>query len=127
MYMIKLLLVGLGGFVGAVGRYLVSGLAHKIFSTEVYPVGTITVNVIGCLVLGFCAGLVQSREFLSTEFRLCVMIGLLGSFTTYSTFSYETVMLLRDGQYIAAMVNVTGHLILGLLAVAAGYAVSNAV
>jgi len=125
--MIKLLLVGLGGFVGAVGRYLVSGLAQKIFNTETYPVGTITVNVIGCLILGFLAGLVQTREFLGTEFRLCIMIGLLGSFTTYSTFSYETVMLLRDGQYIAALVNVAGHLILGLLAVAGGYAVANAV
>lgn len=125
--MIKLLLVGLGGFAGAVGRYLVSGLAHKVFNTETYPVGTITVNIIGCLLLGFLAGLVQTREFLSTEIRLCVMIGLLGSFTTYSTFSYETVMLLRDGQYIAAVVNVIGHIIVGLLAVAGGYAVANAV
>ena len=123
--MVKLLLVGLGGFIGAVGRYAVSGWVHALFRKSEFPIGTLTVNIVGCLLIGLLGGLVVHKNMFSQDFRLCVMIGLLGSFTTYSTFSYETLALLQEARPGAALLNIVLHLGVGLLAVYAGYTLSN--
>ena len=112
--MIKILLVGAGGLIGAVGRYAVSGWVHRLMGNPWFPFGTLAVNVIGCLAIGFLAGLAESRQVFAAEVRLFLLIGLLGGFTTFSSFGYESVSLIRDGQMFAAAANVLAQVILGL-------------
>jgi len=125
--MIRLLIVGTGGFLGSVSRYLISGLVHRLFTQAAFPYGTLTVNVVGCLAIGLLSGLAESRQLFSPELRLLIFIGFLGGFTTFSTFGYEIVSFARDGQLIAALSNLIMHLVLGLGAVWMGLALSRAI
>ena len=122
--MLLILLVGIGGFFGAVMRYLVSGWVQDIFSNPSFPYGTLTVNVTGCLLIGLLAGLSENRNLLGTETRALVLIGVLGGFTTFSAFSYESLELLRAGESMAAFSNVGLQVCLGLAAVWVGYSAS---
>lgn len=122
--MTNLLAVGLGGFLGAAGRYLLSGGIHRLLKSSWYPMGTLGVNVLGCLLIGFVSGLVEGRGMFSPHTRLFLLVGLLGGFTTFSTFSYESFGLLREGQAVAAGVNILLQVILGLAAVFGGYLLS---
>ena len=119
----ELLAVGLGGFVGAVARYLVSGWVHR-FAGVGFPWGTLTVNLAGCLALGALMGLVEARVAITPAWRLFVGLGVLGSFTTFSTFGYETVELIRGGESGLALANAAGSLALGAVAVFAGAALA---
>lgn len=116
----KALLVGIGGFLGSVLRYGAGGLLHRLLSQALFPWGTLAVNVLGCAAIGFCGGLAELRGLFSPEARLLVFIGLLGGFTTFSSFGYETFHLLRDGETARAAANVTAQMLLGLVAVWAG-------
>lgn len=109
--MLKVLLVGLGGFIGSISRYLVGGLVHRLFPFTVFPYGTLVVNVVGCLLIGFVIGLVEFRQLFRPEIRLFLLIGVLGGFTTFSTFSYETYALARDGETVRAGMNVLLHIV----------------
>jgi CrcB protein len=120
----KILLVGCGGFLGAVGRYLAGGLVHRLFGGPVFPLGTLAVNVSGCLAIGFLAGLSEARGVFSPEARVFLLIGLLGGFTTFSSFGYETFELMRDGEMLPATANVALQLGLGLGGVWAGHVLS---
>ena len=120
----NLLFVGLGGFVGSVLRYLVSGWVQRLSDTPFFPYGTLSVNVVGCLAIGLLGGWADNTELFSPGVRLFVLLGLLGGFTTYSTFGYETMALLRDRQTTAALGYVGLHLALGFGAVALGYGLS---
>ncbi len=111
--------VGAGGFAGAVARYAVSGLAHRWLGAT-FPYGTLAVNVLGCLVIGLVAGVVEVRILLPPAIRAFALLGFLGSFTTFSTFGYETVALWRTGQPWLAAANVASSLLLGLGAVVGG-------
>lgn len=122
--MLLVLLVGVGGFIGAVMRYLVTNWVQDSLHTLSLPYGTLTVNIVGCLLIGLLAGLSESRNLLGPETRALILIGVLGGFTTFSTFSYETVQLLRDGQSLAAFSNIGLQVCLGLVAVWVGYSVS---
>jgi CrcB protein len=113
---IKLLVVGTGGFAGAIARYVISGLTHRILDGR-FPYGTLAVNIIGCFVIGLVMYLVQERGLFPPNVRLFVTIGLVGAFTTYSTFAYESVEMLLDQRYLAAITNVLAHLIIGIGAV----------
>jgi len=115
----KLLLLAIAGGVGTVARYWVSGLAQRV-GRETFPLGTLTVNLVGCLLLGFAMHLVRDRQALSPETRTVVTVGLLGGFTTFSAFGYETLELFRGGSTLLAVVNVAGNVLLGLLAIALG-------
>lgn len=115
--MLKLLVIGCGGFIGAVLRYLVSGLVQNLSGSIRFPFGTLAVNVIGCLLIGLLVYLVETRSMLSVTVRMFVFIGLLGSFTTFSTFGNETLELLRDSKTTLALLNAGAQLILGLAAV----------
>ena len=119
--MMKLLVVGLGGFCGAIARYTLSGLAHRLTGAT-FPVGTLMVNLLGCLAIGVLMALVEDRQWLSAEMRLFLIIGLLGSMTTFSTMGHETVELLRDGSYLLSVANVLANVLLGIGAVIAGRA-----
>jgi len=118
----KLLIIGTGGFLGAVARYWLSGLAHRFGAGFSFPLGTFVVNVIGCLLIGVLMGVVEDRQALSANVRLFLFMGLLGSFTTFSTLSYETYDLFRSGELVAALAYVAGSALIGLAAVALGRA-----
>ncbi|MFZ0390085.1 MAG: fluoride efflux transporter CrcB [Calditrichia bacterium] len=116
----KLLLVGAGGFLGSVSRYLASGAVHRLLKNPWFPYGTLSVNVLGCFLIGLLGGVAESRQLFSPEVRLLVFLGFLGGFTTFSTFGYEVFSFARDGQLAAAGLNIVLHLLLGLAAVWGG-------
>ena len=122
--MILILLVGVGGFFGAVMRYVVTNWVQDFFHVLSLPYGTLTVNLLGCLIIGLLGGLSESRNLLNQEARALLFIGVLGGFTTFSTFGYETVQLLRDGQSLAAFSNIGLQVCMGLVAVWIGYSIS---
>jgi len=119
--MLKLLAVGIGGFVGAVARYGISGLVYR-YSRGPFPAGTLVVNVLGCLVIGALMTLVEERQALSPHTRMFLTIGLLGSFTTFSTVAFETFEMLRERDLMFAGLNVAANVIIGVLAVWLGRA-----
>jgi len=117
-------LVGLGGSVGAVLRFAISGLVHRSLPSVTLPIGTLCVNVLGCLVIGFLGGLVELRQVFGPQARLFLFIGVLGSFTTFSTFAYETLALTQQADFLRASVNVLFQIVLCLACVWLGFAVS---
>ncbi len=118
--MTKSLLVGFGGFLGSIARYLAGGAVHRLAEGSVLPYGTLFVNVTGCLAIGFLSTLSEARGVLSPEARIFLLIGVLGGYTTFSSFGYETSQLLRGGEMLAAMANVLIQVVAGLGAVWAG-------
>lgn len=118
-----LLLVGAGGFLGSVSRYLIGGWVHRALGTS-FPYGTLTVNVLGCLAIGLLGGLAETRQMITPEARLFLFIGLLGGFTTFSSFGYETLAFARDGEFVIAGLNVMLQIALGLGAVWFGFIIS---
>jgi len=120
----KLLLVGAGGFIGSILRYLASGYVQQWTQTASLPYGTLAVNVLGCLVIGFLSQLAETRGVFTPETRALVFVGVLGGFTTFSTFSNETLNLLRDNQLFSALMNLSAHILLGLGAVWLGRALA---
>jgi CrcB protein len=118
------LLVGAGGAIGAMGRYWMSGLASRL-SAGNFPYGTLLVNLIGCLFIGFIMTLALERFSWTPEIRAFLAIGILGGFTTFSTFSYETMKLLREGAYALGAANILASVIGCLVAAFAGMALAN--
>lgn len=123
----NVLLVGLGGFIGSAGRYLVSGWVQQMVDKPLLPFGTLAVNVIGCLLIGLLGGLAEVREIMHPNARMFVMVGMLGGFTTFSTFGYETFALGRDGESLLALANIAAQVVVGLFAVWAGFTLAKAV
>lgn len=115
-----IVLVGVGGFIGAVLRYLMSGLVQNLTQSVTFPYGTLAVNITGCFLMGIFSHLIESQAGMTAEMRLFLMVGLLGSFTTYSTFSHETLNLLQDHGLSLVLINIGTHIILGLSAVLLG-------
>jgi CrcB protein len=118
--MLRVFLVGAGGFIGAILRYAVGGWVHNLLDNPWFPYGTLGVNVVGCLLIGFLAGLAETRTVFGPEARLFLFIGVLGGFTTFSSFAYETFSLAQDAENLAAAINVFAQLILGLVGVWSG-------
>lgn len=119
--MINVLFVGAGGFFGAIARYLLAGAVYQLFPNSSFPSGTTVVNVLGCFVIGLLNGLLETRQVFGPETRLFLLIGLLGGFTTFSTFGFETMALMKDGEFLLAVMNVLVQVIFGLAAVFIGY------
>lgn len=122
--MTNILLVGFGGFIGSVLRYLASGYVQQSSRSIDFPYGTLAVNVIGCFVIGFLAQLAEDRGVFTAESRVFVFVGILGGFTTFSSFGNETLNLARDSQMMNALANVGANVVLGLFAVWLGRTVS---
>lgn len=116
----KIIWVGIGGFIGAVLRYWVSGFVQNLTQSVTFPHGTLSVNIIGCFLIGVISYLVESQAGVPQEIRLLVLVGIIGSFTTYSTFSAETLNLLLDQRLFLALTNIFIHIFLGLLGVLLG-------
>lgn len=122
--MTNILLVGFGGFIGSALRYLASGYVQQASKSVDFPYGTLAVNVMGCFAIGFLAQLAESRGVLTSESRLFVFVGILGGFTTFSSFGNETLNLARDSQMVNALANIGMNVVIGLLAVWLGRTVS---
>lgn len=120
--MLRLFNIAIGGAAGALLRYWVSGLAHRIGGSS-FPWGTLSVNLIGSFLIGFLWGMFES-VIVSQNTRILIFIGLLGSFTTFSTFSLESFHLVRDGEYGLFIANILSSFVLGILLVFAGYFLS---
>ena len=116
----EIMVVGVGGFVGAVARYLLSGLIHRNVDSS-FPWGTFTVNVVGCFLIGCLMYMVENRLNVSDQMRLFLGIGVLGAFTTFATFSQEIIDLMRSGQNWLALANVLFSVGLGVIALWFGY------
>ena len=116
----SLLLVGGGGFLGSVARYYLSGWATQMSHASRFPIGTLVVNVTGCLLIGLVAGLAEHAHVMTAATRLLLITGFLGGFTTYSAFAYETYFLGREHLTLAAFANVGLQLVLGFGAVVVG-------
>lgn len=119
--MIKnLLLIGAGGFIGSVARYLVSRLNTRLDWLSI-PVGTLLVNVLGSLLIGFLIGISEKSPLLTLELRMFLMVGLCGGFTTFSSFTGENLMLMRNGQFLPLFLYTGLSILLGFTAVYLGY------
>lgn len=110
----SILLVAVGGALGSVSRYLLATWTQTISKSIDFPYGTLTVNLIGCFVIGFLAQLAEARGVFTSESRAFLFVGILGGFTTFSSFGNDTVNLLRDGETWNALANVGANVILGL-------------
>jgi CrcB protein len=124
--MIRILLVGLGGFVGTLCRYWLSGLVARRYG-ETFPLGTLVVNAIGCFVIGFLFYFFYDRSLTTPTARTVVLIGLIGGFTTFSSYGLQTFTLLRDGEVFLALLNVVASNVLGLALVWLGYVLAKAI
>ncbi len=118
--MTKYFLIAVGGAFGSVMRYALQGWAQRLIDGG-FPLGTLAVNVLGCLVLGFLAAAFTGPVLIREEYRVGLTIGVLGGFTTFSTFGLETFNLTNDGQFRLALTNVLLSVGLGYAAVWAGY------
>jgi CrcB protein len=121
--LLRLISIGLAGFVGTLVRYWLSGWTARRFG-ETFPAGTLLVNVIGCFLAGFLSYLMFERFLFNQTARTIVLIGFLGGFTTFSSFGLQTFNLLRDGEIGLALLNVAVSNVAGLLMVWVGYSVA---
>jgi CrcB protein len=121
--MVKILVVGIGGFIGANLRYWASIGALRL--TDAFPVGTMAVNIIGCFGLALFAGLIHARLDVADETRLLIATGFFGALTTFSTFSLEAFDLFIDGRQLTAAVYLAGSIVLGLIGILLGTGLAN--
>jgi len=113
--MMKVMMVAVGGGIGATTRYLVSAWAAEKFGTN-FPYGTLIVNVIGCFFIGVFMTLATERLIVSPYWRLLVTVGFVGGLTTFSSYSYETFKLLEDADITLALYNLLGNVLIGFFA-----------
>jgi len=111
----KAVLVFIGGGIGSVFRYMLAGWVYSIFGTD-FPYGTLSVNLIGSFVIGLFLTIAEDRFLVSPELRIIVAVGVLGGFTTFSTFTYETLELLKDGSYFVGAANIIISVVVALFA-----------
>ena len=116
----QLLLIGAGGFIGSVARFLVSRLNTRVDWLSI-PIGTLTVNVIGSLLIGFLIGISDRSPILTVEWRMFLMVGLCGGFTTFSSFTGENLVLMKNGQILPLLLYTALSVFLGFVAVYLGY------
>jgi fluoride exporter len=125
--MTRYVILFLAGGCGALLRIWLAGVAQRISGAELLPIGTFVVNILGCALFGFIWSLADERLIISGQTRFLILTGFVGSFTTFSTFAYETQALLRDAQWLMALGNVLGHCVLGIAAVILGMALGRLV
>ena len=118
--MYKLLLIAIGGALGTLARYGTTSALQPISSR--FPWGTLAVNLLGCFVIGLLQG-VAERGLLAPQYRVPMLVGFLGGYTTFSTFGWETASFLQDGQFVRAGLNVLGNNVIGVVLVMLGYIV----
>lgn len=122
--MMSIVFVGLGGFIGASMRYIISLYASKTFTLKI-PIGTLTVNILGSLIIGIIMELTLKTSLISPQMKLFLTTGFLGGLTTFSTFSYETMELIEKGDILLAILNIVLNLFLSLGGTILGRAIIN--
>jgi crcB protein len=110
-----LLIIGTGGFLGSIARYLTSLSIHKYLPVS-FPYGTLIVNILGCFLIGLFYGLAERGNLMSTEFRMFLTVGFCGGYTTFSTFANDNLGMLRDGAFVYVALYTGLSVMLGLLA-----------
>src|SRR5437016_551889 len=119
----KWLLIAIGGALGSIARYGTGSLLLRLTERTLFPWGTLAVNLLGCLIIGYLNGLLDDR-LIRPELRFLLVIGFLGGYTTFSTFGWETAAFLRDRQYLPAAAYFLANNVVGVLLVVVGYALS---
>ncbi|MDP4202499.1 MAG: fluoride efflux transporter CrcB [Bacteroidota bacterium] len=119
-----ILIVGSGGFIGSVARFYISKLNLHVDFLSI-PVGTLLVNVLGCFIIGFLTGIADKSTILTIEWRMFLMVGICGGFTTFSSFANENLMLLHNGLFLSILLYTGLSILLGFTAVYLGYVTSN--
>lgn len=122
----NVLFVGIGGLAGSIARYLVAVLFAGVLSPA-FPFATLTVNIVGCFLIGVLFALSDRGSILSPEWRILLTTGFCGGFTTFSTFSYESLRLLQDGEYLYVALYVLLSVVVGLAATYIGIALIKAI
>ena len=117
--LVEILLVGVGGFLGAISRFLIFSAIHH-HEPYVFPLGTLIINVIGCFFIALVMFYVEEKLVISTNLKLLLTVGFLSSFTTFSAFGYETLHLWRLGSHFLVFLNITASLSLGFGAILLG-------
>ena len=117
----KICAVGAGGFLGASSRYVLAVIVQSKFPSSEFPYGTFLVNILGCFLIGFLLALFGVKNWGNEELRLFLFVGVLGGFTTFSTFANDSFLLFKEGELLLGLANAGGQLILGLLFVWIGY------
>jgi CrcB protein len=121
-FLTQIMIVGAGGFIGSALRFVVSTWTQRLAATGDFPYGTLVVNVAGCLLIGLLGGLAEYRQVLEPATRLFLLVGILGGFTTFSTFAYETLSLAQDADFARALINTLLQVVLGFAAAFVGVA-----
>lgn len=117
----NILAIGSGGFIGAIARYLLSTAVQYAVKPEQFPIGIFIVNILGCFLIGLLVALFELKSWMNVELRLFVFVGVLGGFTTFSTFINDSLLLGKEGAFLAALLNMGGQVLIGLLCVWLGY------
>jgi CrcB protein len=120
---VRYLVIGLGGFLGANARYLLGTWVAERYGTS-FPYGTFVINVSGSFVIGFFLVLISERFVLHPNWRFFFAVGFLGAYTTFSTFSFESLALLQEGAWWLGLVNMVGSVVLGLMAALIGMVIA---
>jgi len=115
----SIMIVGLGGFIGTVARFLISRY-FQVNVTSIFPWSTFIVNIVGCLLIGLIYGISEKSDVLSPEIRLFLTVGICGGFTTFSTFSNDSFMLIREQEWIRFALYTSLSIFIGLMAVYVG-------
>jgi CrcB protein len=117
----KILMAGLGGALGSILRFLGNSLIYRLFNYSMFPYGVFFINILGCLIIGFLGGLDQLREIFNPSWRVFIFVGVLGGFTTFSSFGWDSFNLFRNGMALPALLNIFLQVLLGLGCVWLGY------
>ncbi|WP_372751112.1 fluoride efflux transporter CrcB [Labilibaculum sp.] len=114
-----ILLVGIGGFLGSVSRLILGQGLHRIFDT-LFPIGTMMVNILGCFLIGLIYSLAERNNLMGSDMRMFMAVGFCGGFTTFSSFAFDQINLLKDSGFLYLSFYVGGSVFLGFLAVYLG-------
>ncbi len=120
------LIIGAGGFVGAITRYSLAVLIGQRWGRS-FPLGTFVINITGSFLIGLLMTLMAERFTENPQWRLLLVVGFLGAYTTFSTFEYETGALLKDGEWLYASMNVIGSVLVGFIALKLGEVIAKSI
>lgn len=124
MNLLTLALVAIGGAIGSVSRFVLSTAILRV-SGSLFPIGTFTVNLAGCIAFGAIVGAAEQRFILPPDARAFLLIGVLGGFTTFSSYAFESFALMQDGQFAMAALNIVGQVVAGLLGFWVAYVIAH--